>query len=265
MTAEEAAALVEQFWSLGGESVDLGRGRLVRSPAAPAHPLGNFLTSLGVRSEDELAALLADAQAITGAPCRRVLIPPRTPPVVEALLVLDDWSLDTQLQLVLPPSVAVVPATAMLEPAQDDEDWRAIERLFRIDHIEEDRRAGRAERPASQTREAVLLRRSLAPAVYFVARWDSRVVGCIGLWTRSDGAAMIEDVFVHPEARGEGIATEMLRFASGTARKLGSRSVLIGADVDDTPKRLYARFGFRPTAVTRSYSLNRTDHPARIR
>jgi GNAT superfamily N-acetyltransferase len=259
LTADEVADLVEQFWSLGGESVDLGLGRLVRSPAAPGHPLGNFLTSLGVGSEDQLVSLLADVEATTGAPCRRVLIPPRTPPAVESLLVLNDWSLDTQLQLVLPASVAIEPATLMLELARDDEDWRAIEELFRIDHIEEDQRAGRAERSASETRAAALLRRGLVGATYFVARRDSRAIGCIGVWTRSDGAAMIEDVFVHPEARGEGIATEMLRFAIGTARERGSGPVLIGAEVDDTPKHLYARFGFRPTAVTRSYSASRPE------
>jgi hypothetical protein len=31
--------------------------------------------------------------------------------------------------------------------------------------------------------------------------------------------------------------------------------VAIGADVGDTPKHLYARFGFRPVAVARSYDL----------
>lgn len=42
LAADEVADLVEQFWSLGGESVDLGLGRLVRSPAAPGHPLGEL-------------------------------------------------------------------------------------------------------------------------------------------------------------------------------------------------------------------------------
>jgi hypothetical protein len=49
----------------------------------------------------------------------------------------------------------------------------------------------------------------------------------------------------------------MLRFAIGTARERGAGPVVIGAEVDDTPKRLYARFGFRPTAVTRSYAMGR--------
>jgi GNAT superfamily N-acetyltransferase len=193
----------------------------------------------------------------------RILVPPGTPAVVEALLALSDWSLDTQLQLVLPASVPVGPATFVLDPVQErDEDWDAIEKLFRTDHIEEDRRAGRSERPSSETRAAVLLRRGLTPAAaYFTVSRDSRVVGCIGVWVRHDGIGMIEDVFVHPDARGEGIATQMLRFVVGFARERGVGPVLIGAEVDDTPKHLYARFGFRPAAVTRSYTAPARPEP----
>lgn len=254
LTGDEAAELVEQFWSLGGETIDLGLGRLVRSPSAPDHPLGNFLTSPRVSNEDQLVSLLAEAESLAGVACRRVLVPPGTPQCVEALLVLNDWQLETQLQLVLPASDAAAPAALTLESVQAEEDWQAVEGLFRIDHIQEDRRAGRSERPVADTHAAVLLRKSLEPVSYFATRPNSQVAGCIGLWTRSDGVAMIEDVFVHPEARGRGIATEMLRGVIGIARERGAGPVLIGAEVDDTPKRLYARFGFRPTVVTRSYS-----------
>ncbi|GAB3569518.1 hypothetical protein GCM10027445_21490 [Amycolatopsis endophytica] len=251
--ADEAAELVEQFWSLGGETTDLGTGRYVRSPAAPDHPLGNFLTSVDVGTEDELTALLAKARSHTGVACGRVLVPPRTPHRVEALFALAGWTLETQLQLVLPDSAVVAPATATLEPVRSEQDWQIVEDLFRIDHIEEDRRTGRDERPAADTHQAVLLRRSLAPVTYFLARRESRVAGCIALWVRADGFAMIEDVFVHPGARGQSVAREMLRHVVGIARERGAGPVLIGAEVDDTPKHLYARFGFRPTVVTRSY------------
>ncbi|MBO0848845.1 MAG: hypothetical protein J2P20_05250, partial [Pseudonocardia sp.] len=190
LTGDEAAELVEQFWSLGGETIDLGLGRLVRSPSAPDHPLGNFLTSPRVSNEDQLVWLLAEAESLAGVACRRVLVPPGTPQCVEALLVLNDWQLETQLQLVLPASDAAAPAALTLEPVQAEEDWQAVEGLFRIDHIQEDRRAGRSERPVADTHAAVLLRKSLEPVSYFATRPNSQVAGCIGLWTRSDGVAM---------------------------------------------------------------------------
>lgn len=259
LTGDEAAELVEQFWSLGAETIDLGLGRLVRSPSAPEHPLGNFLTSVRVSDEGQLISLLAEVASVAGMPCRRILLPPGTPQCVEALLALHDWRLDTQLQLVLPASDPAAPAAVALEQVHAEEDWLAIEELFRIDHIEQDRRAGRRERPVADTHSAVLLRRSLEPVSYFVTRRTSRMAGCIGLWIRSDGVAMIEDLFVHPDVRGQGIATRMLRGVISIARHRGAGPVLIGAEVDDTPKRLYARLGFRPTAVTRSYSARAPD------
>lgn len=191
LTADEMADLVEQFWSLGGESVELGFGRLVRSPAAPGHVLGNFLTSLRAGSGDQLVSLLSDVEAITGAPCRRGLHPAedstgrRSAARAERLVARDATSARA-------PGGGLHRASHLdVGLGQYDEDWLAIKGLFRTDHIEEDRRAGRTERSVSETRAAVLLRRGLVPATYFVARRDSGAVGCIGVWTRSDGAAMI--------------------------------------------------------------------------
>lgn len=153
------------------------------------------------------------------------------------------------------------PATLAMTPVRDDRDWRAVEELFRIDHLEEDRRAGRAERPVAATHQAISLRRGLSPVTYFLARRRRHVDGCIAVGTPAPGVAMIEDVFVHPDARGAGIATQMLRFAVTAARESGAGPLLVGAEVDDTPKHLYARFGFEPTAVTRSHTLDRSAPP----
>jgi len=46
----------------------------------------------------------------------------------------------------------------------------------------------------------------------------------------------------------------MIRHAVRQARDRGAGPILIGAEVNDTPKHLYARFGFRPAAVLRSYT-----------
>lgn len=106
----------------------------------------------------------------------------------------------------------------------------------------------------ADTIAAVRLRRCLTPAAtYFVAEERGEMHGCVAVWVSAEGVGMIEDVFVHPRARGAGLATQMLRFAVQHARSRGAGAVLIGAEVLDTPKHLYARFGFRPVAVVRSY------------
>ncbi|WP_168172849.1 hypothetical protein [Pseudonocardia sp. EC080619-01] len=51
---------------------------------------------------------------------------------------------------------------------------------------------------------------------------------------------MIEDAFVHPDARGAGVATQMLCFTVTGARESGAGPVLTAAEFDDTPKHLHA-------------------------
>jgi GNAT superfamily N-acetyltransferase len=221
----------------------------------PEHPLGNFLSGLRLESADQIAAVFGRCDDVLGSPCQRVVIDADTPPAAEAYLALCDWHLDIQLLLMLPGSVTPEPPARPLRAVgTSDDDWSDIGALFRIDHLEEDARAGRPARPLAVTTAAVRLRRSLTPAAtYFMAEEGGEICGFIAAWVSEEGVGIIEDVFVRPDARGAGLATQMLRFAVAYARSRGAGPVLIGADVDDTPKNLYARFGFRPVAVVRSY------------
>jgi GNAT superfamily N-acetyltransferase len=238
-----------RFWSLGADVFALEGATAVRSPAAPGHPLGTFLCE--VRDADP-AAVLAGFARRTGAPCPRVLVDPATPPASEAHLALRGWQLEIALQLVLPADAAVAAPVGTVRPVTDDAGWAHVHRLFRIDHIEEDARLTRPVRSDADTAVAVALRRSLG-VTYLLAERSGSVAGCIASWPGDEGIGMVEDVFVHPDHRRRGVATDLLRHAVGYARARGAGPVLIGAEVDDTPKHLYARFGFRPSAVVRSY------------
>jgi GNAT superfamily N-acetyltransferase len=243
---------VQRFWSLGGDVFVLDGATAVRNSAAPGHPLGTFLCELRTA---EFSGVLTEFERRAGRPCTRVLIDPDTPPAAEALLALDDWQLEVALQLALPASTPVgVPAVAV-RPVVDDAGWDQVHRLFRMDHREEDARHGRPTRPEPATAAAVVLRRSLGSSVtYLLAERAGEAAGCIASWAGDGGVGVIEDVFVHPAHRRAGVATDLLRHAVAHARAHGAGPVLIGAEVDDTPKHLYARFGFRPVVVTRSYA-----------
>jgi GNAT superfamily N-acetyltransferase len=241
-----AEDVMRRFWSLGGDVLALDGATAVRNRAAPEHPLGTFLCE--VRPAN-VAPLLTE-------PFRRVLVDPDTPPEAEAYLALHDWHLDMQLLLVLPESAQVEEPTLRVRPIVDDAGWSEIHRLFRIDHLEEDARLGRPARSEQTTAAAVAVRRSLGPGVtYLLAERSGEVAGCIAYWPGEDGTGLIEDVFVEPRHRGAGVATDLLRHAVRSARDRGAGPVVIGAEVGDTPKHLYARFGFRPVAVARSYEL----------
>jgi GNAT superfamily N-acetyltransferase len=251
---ERAVGLaMRRFWSLGSDVVALDGAKAVRNVAAPGHPLGTFLCELRT---DDVAAVLEEATRRTGVSLRRVLVDPDTPPAAEAHLALHDWQLDVQLHLVLPAAVAVGAPALEVRPVVDDAGWTEIHGLFRLDHLEEDDRLGRSARPEEATAAAVALRRSLGPGVtYLLAEHSGEVAGCIAAWPGEGGIGLIEDVFVHPRHRRTGVATDLLRHAVAHARARGAGPIVIGAEVVDTPKHLYARFGFRPVAVARSYEL----------
>ncbi|SDL21976.1 Acetyltransferase (GNAT) family protein [Glycomyces sambucus] len=223
------------FWMLGAESTVHAGFEVVRHAAAPDHPLGTFVHR--VRDAAAMAVIAAGEDAVVPG---RLLVDADTPGEVEAVAALHDWTVEHLLLLELPKST-VVPEPEGLEVrvAEGDDDWREIERLFRIDHLEEDSRHGTAPRPEAQTRAAVDLRRSLGPQVqYLLAERGGAVIGSIAAWPGIEGIGVIEDVFVHPGQRGAGIATQMLRHAVQRARAGGARSILIGAEVEDTPKHL---------------------------
>ncbi|WP_026930299.1 GNAT family N-acetyltransferase [Glycomyces tenuis] len=258
ITADGAAwprfeAAVEDFWSLGGEVSAHDGYELVRHRAAPDHPLGNFCRGLRTAAAAESIRAHGDDAAAPLPP--RVIIDTEAPPAVEAVLALNDWALERLLVLELAADVPVPePHGLQVRHADGEEDWREIERLFRIDHLEEDARHGSPPRPPELTRSAVALRRALGPQVrYLLAEGDRSVVATIAVWVGGEGIGLIEDVFVHPRERGSGVATQMLRRAVAHARGRGAGSVLIGAEIDDTPKHLYHRFGFRPVGVQHSY------------
>jgi GNAT superfamily N-acetyltransferase len=248
-----AGHVMRRFWSLGSDVLDLGAATAVRNASTPGHPLGTFLCEL--RTAD-VPAVLAEASRHMGEPFRRVLVDADTPQAAEAHLALHDWQLDVQLHLVFPASTPVDAPSLGVRAVVDEAGWAEIHRLFRIDHLEEDIRLGRPARPEQATTAAVALRRSLGPGVtYLLAERSGEVAGCIAYWPGEDGIGLVEDVFVEPRHRGAGVATDLLRHAVTQARARGAAAMVIGAEVGDTPKHLYARFGFRPVAVARSYEL----------
>jgi GNAT superfamily N-acetyltransferase len=59
------------------------------------------------------------------------------------------------------------------------------------------------------------------------------------------GTAQLEDVYAVPEARGRGFARALIIRAVALAREGDHGLVIIVADDEDWPKRLYERLGFR--------------------
>ncbi|MBK8258217.1 MAG: GNAT family N-acetyltransferase [Polyangiaceae bacterium] len=84
----------------------------------------------------------------------------------------------------------------------------------------------------------------------FVARLDGQIVGlaCLSfLWTLEHGgtAVWLDELYVLPEKRGDGVGGALLRSALERARQIGAVAVDLEVDVDHArAERLYEREGF---------------------
>ncbi len=99
------------------------------------------------------------------------------------------------------------------------------------------RRASAPARPARHTDETLAARRSIAEhADYLVATRGERPIGFACSWVGPQRLGIVEDVFVHPDLRRQGIASALVATAVSTARRRGASAVSIAADPHDTPK-----------------------------
>jgi GNAT superfamily N-acetyltransferase len=73
-------------------------------------------------------------------------------------------------------------------------------------------------------------------------------------WPGDNGVGIVEDLYTHPEYRKRGLATALIARCVADCRERGAGPVLINSNIDDTPKHLYVRLGFRPLYVGRSYT-----------
>ena len=83
----------------------------------------------------------------------------------------------------------------------------------------------------------------------FVAEEDDRWLGVVGAFARVDPLEVqLISMWVDPEARGRGIAGDLIRAVAGWTLERGStRVVLFVQEANEPAQQLYARAGFRPT------------------
>jgi [ribosomal protein S18]-alanine N-acetyltransferase len=85
---------------------------------------------------------------------------------------------------------------------------------------------------------------------------DDRVMGYIIFWKVQDDV-QINNIAVHPEARGLGLGEALMRFALETVRSLGAAFVSLEVRVTNTSaRRLYDKLGFEVFGVRKGYYTN---------
>ena len=82
---------------------------------------------------------------------------------------------------------------------------------------------------------------------------DARVIGFASVWV-IDEEMKINNIAIHPDLRGRGIGTRLLRFLLGFAAAQGCREASLEVrPSNEAALRLYGRAGFRIVGRRRSY------------
>jgi GNAT superfamily N-acetyltransferase len=158
------------------------------------------------------------------------------------------------LQLLLEGDLRREPPAIAIREIASEADWGVLAGLLRRDHEEEARKERRPPWAQAVTDQMLATKRAKAPPFrWWIARLEDRDAGFFSSWPGIDGVGMVEDLFVQPELRRRGIARALIHHAVADARARGADRVLIGADPNDWPKRLYADLGFAPTCITWSW------------
>jgi GNAT superfamily N-acetyltransferase len=237
--------------------------RVIRHSPTPLIYDANYVDSVEPGATDDPSRFFAALdEAHAGVSHRKVVCDPHTPPGVEALLAAHGFEPETVVQMVLrgPWAAKHVDRPVGLEitrVAREDH-WAELAELQHQNFGERCRKQGIAPFERAVAVQMVESWRVKTDMAFWLARLDGESCAYIGSWPGIDGGGgerlgMVESLFTRPERRHLGIATALIAHGVADARTRGAETVLIGADIDDTPKQMYLALGFAPVCLTREW------------
>ena len=91
-------------------------------------------------------------------------------------------------------------------------------------------------------------------ARFFLTERDGEPAACCHL-LGAGGVGQVEGVYTAAAHRGHGLASAVVRTAIAAAHERGDDLVMIIAEADDWPQKLYERLGFEIVDRSRSFTL----------
>ncbi len=263
---ERAVDSLHGYFELGNDRRPAATATLVASPECPRVYDANCATRVAAETTADIDHLLAEADVAYSALGHRCFkVDPLTPPPFVARLVVEGYQPTVELQSLLETSVDARAHPVEIHPVADDADWFSLAKLMRMDHLESARKRWVECWPQAVTDQMVEQKKRKAPGVqFFLARVDGKDCAFFSSWPGVNGIGKVEDLFTVPSSRHRGIATALMVHAVADARRRGAEAVLIGADVNDTPKLMYYRMGFRPLLLYSSYTRTLTPPSASL-
>ena len=89
---------------------------------------------------------------------------------------------------------------------------------------------------------------------FFLTERDGEPAACCMLLASDYAVGQVEEVYTAKPHRGAGLASAVVRAAIAAAQERGDELIMIMADADDWPQRLYERLGFETVDEYRSFT-----------
>ena len=250
-----ACETIAGYAGLGNERFEAHGATFLRNRATPRRHDVNTVTLIRSRGSAEIDALLRRADLeFAGFAHRRFEVDPLTPPEFVARLRYEGGFKGTELLTqVLEGELNTVPGAAEIRELVSEEDWLAH---LRLDELWWRESGTEYFGPYDVALHAELEQsfRAKHPAMRCWLAWqDGSARAFLSSWPGENGVGMVEDLYTEAAYRHRGLATALIARAVADARERGAGPVIITADPDDTPKRMYDALGFRPLFLHREY------------
>lgn len=247
-------AVIQAFEALGNERFEADGATIIRNREVPQIHDANHVAHVAASTPDEIERLLARVeQEFAGFSHHRFDVDFTTPPAFEARLALEGYRRWDALVLLLEGDLMGEAKAHDIREVTNEAGWQAHTALHDVEWPEYSQKIDSPfdERTAE---EMMRSKRSKAPPVrYWLAHAEGQPRAYCASWEGDSGVGQVEDLFTHPDFRRRGLATALIHHCVADCRSRGAGPVVIVADANDWPKRMYAAMGFRPVAVVRTY------------
>lgn len=177
-----------------------------------------------------------------------------TPDAFLARLALDGFEeRPVTVQMVLQRDLADRGSAIELRPVVDDADWQILFQLVLADYAE-GRRSSNSNLSPETSSGIVAGYRAKSGTYHFHFAMRHGVPVAYGAYAAApNGVGMIEDLFTLKPVRRQGIASALIAVFTDRLHAAGCHTIFLGALATERPKHLYARLGFHPVMLARTW------------
>lgn len=258
MPTDLALTIAEAYrWQkrLGNQVQAAPHCRLVVNRAYPDVWEANHADAVTAASASEMAALFEAMDAgLSHSAWRVVHTDGATPDACLARLALEDFEeRPATIQMALRGAVRREGPAESFRPVVSDADWGALRSLVEEDFAEGGRTPDLDLSPAFAAAMVASYRAKAGGCQYNLVMRNDEPVAYGAYAVAPNGVGMIEDLYTRPAARRQGVASGLIAAFADRLLERGCRTIFLGALASERPKRLYARLGFEPVGLARTW------------